>query len=387
MNKSGLTSSGIDVTISGCIFRGNTQHGLRIQEVGNIVENCYSYSNKLSGIFSSVGTLIIANCKVYKNKMWGYNIDGLYAHYVTLDNCESQQNGAGSLYLGADTRNCIINELSSLGESDITTGETSGRSPVSQNFGSYNKITANTTPFHIYETNEWYAYPTALLFIGNGINNDIKITNKVITSEYEQLKTLYPTLTYEELKYYDNIGQSNKVVINNVDVQNKISVLNSDNIYANIRGDILGNKNDNCIFVAKPSFVNSLATGTVFTYGQYETPLSDDLTILPYQSGIVYPLNYKDYFKGCVRVEISGIINGNEVTRMGVNSDNIVSNTNENLYKSYIIPYVQYITSQSGYEAGSLKIVTRIMCQKTSAITITEPLYLACKNICLLNDL
>ena len=73
--------------------------------------------------------------------------------------------------------------------------------------------------------------------------------------------------------------------------------------------------------------------------------------------------------------------------RTGGNQNEMITNTNENLYKSFVIPYVQYITSQTGYEAGSLKIITRIMCQKTSAITITEPLYLACKNICLLNDL
>ena len=389
MNKSGLTSNGIDAIISGCVFRNNKQNGLRINQVGNIVENCYSYLNELNGIFIGVGTNITSNCKVYKNKTWGYYIDNsnANAHYITIDNCESQENGAGSVYLSAGTRNCIINDLSSLGESDITTGGIDGRAPVIHNEGSYNKITAVVTPFHIYEPNEWYAYPTSLLFIGDGINNDIKITNKVISSEYEQLKTLYPSLTYQELTFNNNIGQSNKVIINNVDVQNKISVLNSDNTYASVRGEILGNKSDNCVFVATPSFVNSLATETIYTFGLYETSLDDDLTILPYQSGIVYPLNYKDYFKACVRIDIVGTVNGQEVVRTGVDHNTIITNTNENLYKSYVMPYVQYITSQTGYEAGSLKIITRIMCQKTSAITITEPLYLACKNICLLNDL
>lgn len=390
MLKNGLYSKGIDVTIKNCVFVANGQHGLRIDEVGNMVEGCYSYSNGGHGIMTIVGTCLINNCKVYCNKWFGYAIQGTNAHYVTINSCESQQNGSGSIFLSEESRDCIISNLNVLGDCDITVrGEISNQALLDIS-GKNHIITGSITPFHFFEQpekeNYWYAYPKALIKSNTAINCKVDINCNIIESEYELLKAKYPDLKYNTLLTANNVGQSNKFIVNSKEVRNSIFPIVNNNIHT-IRGDIVGNKTDNFIFKAKPSFVNSLASGTFYTFGEYHLPLDDDFNINGYQKGIAYPLNYKDSFECAILIKFSGIVNGNEVIASSFDFASNFKNKPLNDYISYTIDVASKITNKEGYEAGSLKMITHIYVKKIKDTTITEPLLIGCNDISFIYDI
>ena len=395
MNESGLESNTIEVPISNCSFHDNGI-GLSLKNVAHMVTSCYAYKNNNAGFVVNVGTNTLSNCKSYGNGGYGFEILG---DYITVSSCESQQNKKGSLLFDETTHNAIIDNINILGDSTILDNDQT-QYPLIRLLGKDNFISGVIKPFHYYPANNWKSFPSCIIDSTRKsgstylqpTNNHIELKLYQASDSHEQqLKELYPSLSFTPIITTYNQGQSNKIIFNDLEYKNTIHPTYSNNSFPS-RGTKVGSDQDDFIIKIPASVVNGMNLNAGLAVFQSNDDFDDELNLLPYYTGQAYPINYEGKVKAFVSMKFVGTVDGNAVVAAGDPSTGVSANSMESansIYKNYVstnIPYVNLITSKPAYEANSLKLRTNIEITKIENFVADEDLLIAVKNAKLIND-